>query len=382
MRGGASKGVFFHDRDLPASLSAREALLLRLMGSPDRYGTQIDGMGGASSSTSKVAIIKPSTRPDCDIDFTFGSVSINQAAIDWSVNCGHISAAVGAFAIQEGLMNATQGLTKVRIWQVNLSKRIDAYVPTLQGQVLEQGDFLEDGVSFNGGEIRLEFLQPGVEGPLLQEPLTQADGFAAKGLLPTGNTKDWLTISGVGKIQVSLINAGHPTVFVRASAFGLKGNELPDSIYRDKKLLDKLNAVRERAAVTMGLERDPRESTISLSEVPQLAWLAPPMAYRTASGRDVAAYEYDVLARVMSMGRVHPAFTDSGAIALGVAAALPGTIANEIARTLPGISTRIGHSAGCIAIGAEVSQQGASWMVDKAIVSRSARRLMSGWVYG
>jgi 2-methylaconitate isomerase len=352
------------------------------MGSPDLYGTQIDGMGGASSNTSKVAIIKPSTRTDCDVDFIFGCVSINQAVIDWSGNCGHLSAAVGAFAIQEGLINANQGLTKVRIWQVNLSKRIDAYVPTSQGQVLEQGDFLEDGVSFKGGEIRLEFLQPSADMQPLQESTLQAHEYAVQRLLPTGNTKDWLTIAGAGKIQVSLINAGHPTVFVRASAFGLKGNELPDAIHRDKKLLDKLNAVRARAALAMGLEPDTREPTTSLTELPQLAWLASPMAYRTSNGRDVAPFEYDVLARVMSMGRVHPAFTDSGAIALGVAAALPGTIANEIARTLPGISTRIGHCAGCIAVGAEVSQQGVNWMVDKAIVSRSARRLMSGWVYG
>ncbi len=379
MRGGTSKGVFFHDRDLPATLSAREALLLRVMGSPDPYGTQIDGMGGAFAHSSKVAIIKPSTRPDCDIDFTFGAVAVDQAVIDWSGNCGQLSAAVGAFAIQEGLLTAAQGLTRVRIWQVNLGKRIDAYVPTLQGQVLEHGEFLEDGVSFNAAETRLEFLRPAAD--LEQIPSLQANELTAPRLLPTGNSKDWLTISGVGKIQVSLIDAGHPTVFMRASAFGLKGNEACDSIDRDKKLLDKLNSVRVQAGVAMGIACEARETALSQSQVPQLVWLANPIAYRTCTGRDVAPYEYDVLARVMSMGRVLAAFTDSGAIALGVAAALPGTIANEIARTLPGIATRIGHTGGCIAVGAEVSQIGANWTVDKAIVSRSARRLMSGWVY-
>jgi 2-methylaconitate isomerase len=368
MRGGTSKGVFFHANDLPSSPRARDAVLLRVIGSPDPYGRHTDGMGGATSSTSKVVVVSRSQRPGCDIDFLFGAVSIDRPVIDWSGNCGNLSAAVGPFAIGEGLFPAIEGLTRVRIWQANLGERIDAFVPVRDGQVVESGGFMEDGVPFPSAEVRLEFLEP------------------AESLFPTGVPRETLAVAGHGDIEASLVTAGNPTVFVRAEALGLSGRETPDDVNRNRRLLDRLEAIRAHAAVRMGLAASTDEATRSRPATPKVSWVAKPAAYRSSAGVDIAADAIDLLARIMSMGKLHHAYTGTGSIALAVAAAVPGTVVADVARTLPGVATRIGHLSGTLAVGAEVSVAAGAdgkptWKVDKCVLSRSARRLMSGHVH-
>lgn len=371
MRGGTSKGVFFHARDLPRSMRERDALLLRVIGSPDPYGKHTDGLGGATSSTSKVVLIAPSTRDDCEVDYLFGAVSIGEPLIDWSGNCGNLSAAVGPFAIAEGLVPPVDGLTRVRIWQQNIGQRIDAFVPVRHGEVLEDGAFMEDGVPFPGAEIRLEFL----------EPQPDPNSAEAVPLLPTGAPQDELVVPGLGTIRATMITAGNPTVFVRADALGLTGRELPEQVNRQRKLLGRLEAIRAAAAVRMGLADSADFATTFRPATPKVSWVARPASYRTSAGAEIAADRIDLLARIVSMGKLHHAFTGTGSIALAAAAALPGTVVGEIARTLPGVPTRIGHVSGVLAVGAEVSQRQAGWRFDKAVLSRSARRLMSGWVH-
>jgi 2-methylaconitate isomerase len=388
MRGGTSKGVFFAADDLPGGLlqrpSLRDALLLRLIGSPDPYGRHTDGMGGATSSTSKVVIVSRSLREDCDVDFLFGAVSIAEPVIDWSGNCGNLSAAVGPFAIARGWVVADDdasriGTTVVRIWQQNIGKRIVAHVPTRGGRVVEAGAFQEDGVPFEAAEIRLEFLDPADAGE--------------RGLLPTGRPCDALHVPALadflpatgsqpaGTIRATMINAGNPTVFVRADALKLTGRELPDAVNRDAKLLARLEAIRAQAAVAMGLARTPDEATRNRPATPKIAFVAAPTSYRSSAGVDVDAQGIDVLARIVSMGKLHHAFTGTGSIALAVAAALPGTIVSEVARTLPGVPTRIGHASGVLAVGAVLDQRDGAWHVERAVMSRSARRLMDGTVF-
>jgi probable AcnD-accessory protein PrpF len=383
MRGGTSKGVFFHARDLPRSMRERDALLLRVVGSPDPYGRHTDGMGGATSSTSKVVLIAPSTRDDCDVDYLFGAVSIGEPLIDWSGNCGNLSAAVGPFAISEGLVAPADGLTRVRIWQQNIGQRIDAFVPVRHGEVLEDGAFMEDGVPFPGAEIRLEFLEPehAVHPDRHAEAYPEARPADPAALLPTGAPQDELPVPGLGRVRATMITAGNPTVFVRADALGLTGRELPDDVNRQRKLLAQLEAIRAAAAVRMGLADSPAFATAHRPATPKVSWVARPAGYRTSAGVEVAADRIDVLARIVSMGKLHHAFTGTGSIALAAAAALPGTVVNEVARTLPGVPTRIGHVSGVLAVGAEVSRGPGGWRFDKAVLSRSARRLMSGWVH-
>ena len=387
MRGGTSKGVFFAADDLPRGLmqrpGLRDALLLRIIGSPDPYARHTDGLGGATSSTSKVVIVSKSLREDCDVEFLFGAVSIDQPLIDWSGNCGNLSAAIGPFAIARGWVTAsdarTPTTTMVRIWQQNIGKRIVAHVPTRAGQVIEAGSFQEDGVPFGAAEIRLEFLDPADDG--------------TRGLLPTGNPADVLHVpeleaflpsngtSRAGTLRVTMINAGSPTVFVRAEALKLTGRELPDTVNRDPKLLARLEAVRARAAVAMGLARSTDEATRSRPATPKIAIVAAPVAYRSSAGVDIDQSGIDVVARIVSMGKLHHAFTGTGSIALAVAAALPGTVVSEVARTLPGVPTRIGHVSGVLAVGAVVEQRDGRWVVERAVMSRSARRLMDGTVF-
>jgi probable AcnD-accessory protein PrpF len=368
MRGGTSKGVFFQAGDLPSSPRARDALLLRVIGSPDPYGRHTDGLGGATSSTSKVVLVSRSQRPGCDVDFLFGAVSIGEPVIDWSGNCGNLSAAVGPFAISEGMYAARDGVNQVRIWQANLGERIDAYVTVRDGEVVESGDFMEDGVPFPAAEVRLEFLEP------------------AEAVFPTGDARETLEVPGHGAYEVSLVSAGNPTVFVRAEALALSGREMPDEVNRNRRLLERVEALRAQAAVRMGLASSAEEATRSRPATPKVAWVAKPASYRSSAGVEVAADAIDLLARIVSMGKLHHAFTGTGSIALAVAAAVPGTVVADVARTLPGVATRIGHVSGTLAVGAEVSWRDApggrrSWQVDKCVLSRSARRLMTGVVY-
>ncbi|MGA2550905.1 MAG: 2-methylaconitate cis-trans isomerase PrpF [Burkholderiaceae bacterium] len=367
MRGGTSKGLFFRAEDLPSDKRERDLLLLRAIGSPDPYQKHTDGMGGATSSTSKVVILSPSLREDCDVDFLFGAVAISAPLIDWSGNCGNLSAAVGPFAIAQGWVRPLEGTTKVRIWQQNIQKRIVALVPTRQGQVVEEGTFQEDGVPFPSAEITLEFLEPADSGPL--------------GLLPTGNPSDLLDLPDGGQLRVTMLNAGNPTVFVRADSLKLTGRELPDAINRDARMLARLEAIRSLAAVAMGLARSADDATRNRPATPKIAFIAPPAAYRTSAGADVAKEQIDLLARIVSMGKLHHAFTGTGSIALAVAAALPGTVVAEVARTLPGVPTRIGHASGVLAVGAILEHEGRGWRVEKAVMSRSARRLMQGEIF-
>lgn len=366
MRGGSSKGVFFHARDLPPAGPARDALLLRVIGSPDPYGKQIDGLGGATSSTSKVVVIAPSCRPDCDVDYLFGAPAIEVPVIDWSGNCGNLSAAVGPFAISEGLVQAPRdGLARVRIWQANLGKRILAHVPMANGEVQEEGDFRFDGVAFPAAEVVLDFLDP-----------AGSDG----SVLPTGRAVDELDVPGLGRLPVTLLNAGNPTVFVRAETLGLSGTETQAQVNGDGPLLARLEALRAACAVAMGLAATAAQATAERPHTPKLCLIAPPQTYRVAGGKQVRAEELDVIARMISMGKLHHAIPGTGAVAVAVAAALPGTLVHTLTGDLDGCQVRIGHTAGTVAVGARAREVGGVWQVEKASMSRSAQRLMEGWV--
>ena len=366
MRGGSSKGVFFHARDLPPAGPARDALLLRVIGSPDPYGKQIDGLGGATSSTSKVVVIAPSCRPDCDVDYLFGAPAIEVPVIDWSGNCGNLSAAVGPFAISEGLVQAPrEGLARVRIWQANLGKRILAHVPMANGEVQEEGDFRFDGVAFPAAEVVLDFLDP-----------AGSDG----SVLPSGRAVDELDVPGLGRLPLTLLNAGNPTVFVRAETLGLSGTETQARVNGDAPLLARLEALRAAGAVAMGLAATAAQATAERPHTPKLCLIAPPQTYRVAGGKQVQAEELDVIARMISMGKLHHAIPGTGAVAVAVAAALPGSLVHTLTGDLDGCQVRIGHTAGSVAVGARAREVGGVWQVEKASMSRSARRLMEGWV--
>lgn len=367
MRGGTSKGLFFRGDALPADPALRDRILLRAIGSPDPYGRQMDGVGGATSSTSKIVVVARSARPDCDVDYLFGAVAIDAPLIDYSGSCGNLIAAVGPFAIEEGLVAAREGVTTVRIWQTNSAKRIVAHVPVAGGEPLVEGDCRIDGVAFPGAEIRLEFLDPG--------------GANGRALLPTGNAVDTLAVPGAGTVRATMIDAGNPTVFVRADAIGLDGTELPARVDADPALLERLEAIRAQAAVAMGLAPSAAAATRERPATPKIGFVAAPCAYAASTGARVPAEALDLVARIVSMGRLHHAFTGTGSIALAAAAALPGTIPAEVARPLaPGALLRIGHPSGRMEVGATVSQQAAGWTVEQALMRRTARRLMDGAV--
>ncbi len=372
MRGGTSKGVFFHERDLPADPAERDRVLLRVAGSPDPYGKQIDGMGAATSSTSKVVILSTSSRPDCDVDYRFGQVAIDRPVIDWSGNCGNLTTAVGPFAISEGLVTAPRdGVAVVRIWQANLGKRIVAHVPVKDGAVVEEGDFELDGVAFPAAEIAIEFMDPG----------GGVGGEAGGAMFPTGRLVDALDVPGVGRLGATLINAGNPTVFVEAAALGLRGTELQGDVNGDKALLARLEAVRAHGAVAMGIAASPGEASARHLATPKLAFVSPPQSYTASDGKPVNAADIAVTARITSMGVLHHAMTGTGAVAIAVAAAIPGTVVQRALR--PGSDparTVFGHPSGTLAVGAEAVKEGGQWKVTKAVMSRSARRLMEGWV--
>lgn len=370
MRGGTSKGVFFHADDLPSNLQERDSTLLRIMGSPDPYCQQIDGMGAATSSTSKVVLISRSTRPDCDVDYLFGQVSIDQPLIDWTGNCGNLTAAVGPFAISEGLVQApVDGAATIRIWQANIEKRIIAVVPMKESQVVELGDFVLDGVSFPAAEITLEFVDPG------------GQDSSSGSMFPTGTPQDDLEVSGVGRLRATCINAGNPTIFVAASSLGLRGSELQADVNQDSALLARIEAIRCCGAVTMGLADPTDDVSITRPGTPKVAFVAPPNSYLSSDGRTINARDIRLLARIVSMGRLHHAMTGTGAIALATAAAVPGTVVYEIATPGDATELRFGHPSGTMKVGARCEYRAGQWTVTSVLMSRSARRLISGWVH-
>ncbi|WP_093165927.1 2-methylaconitate cis-trans isomerase PrpF [Variovorax sp. YR216] len=375
MRGGTSKGVFFRLRDLPEDAQrpglARDQFLMRVIGSPDPYGKQIDGMGGATSSTSKTVILSESTRPGHDVDYLFGQVAIDKAFIDWSGNCGNLSAAVGPFAISNGLVDPAKvprdGLCTVRIWQANIGKTIVAHVPITRGEVQETGDFELDGVTFPAAEIALEFMDPADEGE---------DGGT---MFPTGNLVDDLEVPGVGTFKATLINAGIPTIFLNARDLGYSGTELQGAINGDKAALARFETIRAWGAVKMGLIKDVAEAA-TRQHTPKVAFVAPPQDYVASSGKAVRAADVDLLVRALSMGQLHHAMMGTAAVAIGTAAAVPGTLVNLAAGGGERHAVRFGHPSGTLRVGAEARQEGRQWTVTKALMSRSARVLMEGWV--
>ena len=371
MRGGTSKGVFFLASDLPSDPRERDRLLLRVIGSPDRYGKHIDGMGGATSSTSKVVLLSKSTRAQCDVDYLFGAVAIDAAVIDWSGNCGNLSAAVGPFAIAAGLVDAPrEGSAIVRIWQANIGRRIVAHVPMKDGEVQESGDFQLDGVAFPGAEVRLEFIDPASD-----------EGEGAGGpMFPSGRLVDVLDVERHGPVEATLINAGNPTVFIDAASLGLSGTELQGQVNTRPELLMLAEAIRARGAVAMGLAASPQDATQSRPATPKLAFVAAPRSYVASDGREVNARDIDLLARIFSMGQLHHAMTGTGAVAIAAAASIPGTLVHRIAPAAADGSVRFGHPSGRLAVGAQAAEEGGRWVVRKVTMSRSARRLMEGWV--
>ncbi|MRX11019.1 2-methylaconitate cis-trans isomerase PrpF [Pseudoduganella sp. FT25W] len=376
MRGGTSKGVFFRLQDLPEAAqqpgAARDQLLLRVIGSPDPYGKQIDGMGGATSSTSKTVILSKSTRPDHDVDYLFGQVSIDKAFVDWSGNCGNLSAAVGAFAISGGLVDAARvpqdGVAVVRVWQANIGKTIIAHIPMTNGEVQETGDFELDGVTFPAAEVQLEFMDPAAE-----------EEGAGGSMFPTGQLVDDLEVPGVGTLKATMINAGIPTIFINADAVGYTGTELQDAINGDTKALAMFETIRAYGALRMGLIKDLNEAA-TRQHTPKVAFVAPPKAYTSSSGKPVAAGDIDLLVRALSMGKLHHAMMGTAAVAIGTAAAIPGTLVNLAAGGGERGAVRFGHPSGTLRVGAEAVQQNGEWCVKKAVMSRSARVLMEGWV--
>ena len=375
MRGGTSKGIFFKLDDLPAAAqtpgAARDRILLRVLGSPDPYGKQIDGLGNASSSTSKAVILSKSAEPDHDVDYLFGQVSIDKPFVDWSGNCGNLTAAVGAFAISNGLVDAARipsdGLCTVRIWQANIRKTIIAHVQITGGQVQETGDFELDGVTFPAAEVQIEFLDPA------------DDGEEGGAMFPTGNLVDELEVPGIGTFSATLINAGIPTIFLNAADIGYQGTELQEHINNDEQALAKFETIRAYGALKMGLIADIGEAA-ARQHTPKVAFVAAPQDYVSSSGKPVAAADVDLLVRALSMGKLHHAMMGTAAVAIGTAAAIPGTLVNLAAGGNEREAVRFGHPSGTLRVGAQAKLENGEWKVTKAIMSRSARVIMEGFV--
>ncbi|RZG79704.1 2-methylaconitate cis-trans isomerase PrpF [Acinetobacter sp. WCHAc060033] len=375
MRGGTSKGVFFKLDDLPERAQvagqARDQLLLRVIGSPDPYGKQIDGMGAATSSTSKTVILAKSSQAEHDVDYLFGQVSIDKAFVDWSGNCGNLTAAVGSFAISNGLVAAERipenGICTVRIWQANIQKTIIAHVPMTNGEVQETGDFELDGVTFPAAEVQIEFLDPA------------DDGEEGGAMFPTGNLVDPLEVPEIGTFQATLINAGIPTIFLNAEDIGYQGTELQEAINGDAEALARFEKIRAYGAVKMGLIKDISEAA-NRQHTPKVAFVSKPKAYTSSSGKQVTETDADLLVRALSMGKLHHAMMGTAAVAIGTAAAIPNTLVNLAAGGGEREAVRFGHPSGTLRVGAQALSENGQWVVKKAIMSRSARVLMEGWV--
>ena len=381
MRGGTSKGVFFHVPDMPLATQApgpaRDAFLMHVIGSPDPYGKHTDGMGGATSSTSKTVLLSRSSRPDHDVDYLFGQVAIDSAFVDWAGNCGNLSAAVGPYAISNGLIDPARvphnGIATVRIWQANIRKTIISHVEVRDGQVQESGDFELDGVTFPAAEVQLEFIDPAAE----EEGVGGA-------LFPTGNLIDDLEVPAAGnfaggKLRATMLTAGIPSIFVDAAAIGFTGTELQEAINGSPANLAKMEAIRTAGALAMGLIKSPAEMA-KRQHIPKVAFVAAPVSYAASSGKSIAAADIDVLVRAMSMGKLHHAMMGTAAVAIAVAACVPGTLVNLAAGGGTRSAVRFGHPSGTLRVGAEAVKAGGEWVVKKAVMSRSARVLMEGHV--
>ncbi|ENO1830348.1 2-methylaconitate cis-trans isomerase PrpF [Vibrio vulnificus] len=372
MRGGTSKGVFFNLAELPPEAQVkgekRDQLLLRVIGSPDPYGKQIDGMGGATSSTSKTVIVSKSSRADHDVDYLFGQVSIDKPFVDWSGNCGNLSAAVGPFAIHAGLIDEKRipqnGVVTVKVWQANIGKTIEVHVPIQNGLVQETGEFSLDGVTFPAAEIQVDFVDP-------------ADGEGS--MFPTGNLIDDLVVPGIGTFNATLINAGIPTIFLDAEALGYLGTELQEQINNDEQALAKFETIRAYGALKMGLITSIEEAE-GRQHTPKVAFVAKPKSYQASSGKVVEAGDVDLLVRALSMGKLHHAMMGTAAVAIGAAACVPGTLVNLAAGGGEKQAVTFGHPSGTLKVGAQAKATEQGWVVEKAIMSRSARILMEGFV--
>ena len=359
MRGGTSHGVFFDTRDLPTDVGDRERLLASVAGSPDPCAMSTD----CGAVRARIVLVGPSLRDDCDVDYLYGELGGDRQRIDWTANCGNLAGAVGPYAVQQGLVTATQGTTVVRIWQASLNRRLLAHVSVRDGEVLEDGMFLEDGSAFPAAEVRLDYLDE-----------------TSPAILPTGNVQDVLAVPGVGTITTTLLLAGAPSVFVRAVDIGLTGREQQDVFKRSAKLLASLEAVRTGGAELMGASTGVRNAARLLAET-RVVWIAAPAGYKTSLGLDVPQASVDVLARVLSDGRMQQTFDSAGAISMAAATALPGSLVAQVARTLPGVGTRIGHASGVLTVDASVVRRANAWVMERASMSRSARFLMSGWLH-
>ncbi|HEY9031164.1 MAG TPA: 2-methylaconitate cis-trans isomerase PrpF [Kangiella sp.] len=372
MRGGTSKGVFFNLTDLPEAAQvpgeARDKLLLRVVGSPDPYGKHTDGMGGATSSTSKTVILSKSSKPEHDVDYLFGQVSIDKPFVDWSGNCGNLTAAVGSFAISSGLVDKNlipeNGVVVVRIWQANIEKTIIAHVPITNGEVQETGDFELDGVTFPAAEVKVEFMDP-------------ADGEGS--MFPTGNLVDDFEVPGIGTLKATMINAGIPTIFLNANEVNYNGAELQEAINEDGKALLMFELIRAHGAVKMGLIKDIEEAA-NRQHTPKVAFVAPPSDYISSSGKQIQASDIDLNVRALSMGKLHHAMMGTAAVAIATAATIPGTLVNLAAGGGERQGVIFGHPSGTLKVGAETEKQGNDWVAKKVSMSRSARVLMEGWV--
>ncbi|MCU7941367.1 MAG: 2-methylaconitate cis-trans isomerase PrpF [Candidatus Thiodiazotropha sp. (ex Cardiolucina cf. quadrata)] len=372
MRGGTSKGLFFNLEDLPEPARvpgrARDKLLLRVIGSPDPYGKHTDGMGGATSSTSKTVILARSNKHDHDVDYLFGQVAIDKAFVDWSGNCGNLTAAVGSFAIASGLVDAGRipenGIAVVRIWQKNIEKTIVAHVPVTDGRVQETGDFELDGVTFPAAEVKIEFMSP-------VDP--------SEAMFPTGNLVDQLEVPGIGGFQATMINAGIPTIFLNADEIGYSGIELQEAVNGDPAALERFETIRAHGAIKMGLI-DRVEEAAARQHTPKVAFVAPAADYTASSGKAINAGDIDLNVRALSMGKLHHAMMGTAAVAIGTAAAIPGTLVNLAAGGGEREVVTFGHPSGTLKVGATASEQNGNWIVEKVVMSRSARVLMEGWV--
>ncbi len=372
MRGGTSKGVFFKLSDLPKAAQKpgeiRDRILLRIIGSPDPYGKQTDGMGGATSSTSKTVILSKSNEPNHDVDYLFGQVAIDRPFIDWSGNCGNLTAAVGSFAISSGLVDSQRipdnGICEVRIWQANINKTIIAHVPITHGEVQEAGDFELDGVTFPAAEVKIDFVNP----------------VGDSAMFPTGNVIDTLDVPNIGTYQATMINAGIPTIFLNASELNYQGTELQTDINSNDKALAMFETIRAYGAVKMGLIKDITEA-VTRQHTPKVAFVAPPLAYTASSGKRIQASDIDLNVRALSMGLLHHAMMGTAAVAIATAAAIPGTLVNLAAGGGQHQNIRFGHPSGTLKVGANVVQPDGQWKAQKVSMSRSARTLMKGCVY-